>query len=150
MASTSADVFRSEMATLAMHEVLRAKASGWSDVAGANVFDSNGVLINSSRRWPVADISVADRGYFNRLKNDPASQEEIEVVPGRFGNGPAIVFARRVSGPHGEFLGMVSRAISPEQLEILLRLDRARRGIPRSRCTTRTASCSRAFRMSMP
>jgi diguanylate cyclase (GGDEF)-like protein len=113
----SADVFRSEMATLAVHEVLRTKASGWSDVAGANVFDSNGVLINSSKRWPVADISVSDRGYFNRLKNDPASQEEIEVVPGRFGKGPAIVIARRVSGPHSEFLGLVSRAITPEQLE---------------------------------
>jgi diguanylate cyclase (GGDEF)-like protein/PAS domain S-box-containing protein len=113
----SADVFRSEMGTLAVHEVLRAKASGWSDVAGANVFDSNGMLINSSRRWPVADISIADRGYFNRLKNDPAAQEEIEVVPGRFGGGPAIVFARRVSGPHGEFFGLVSRAISPAQLE---------------------------------
>ena len=38
----SADVFRSEMGTLAMHDVLRAKASGWSDVAGANVFDEIG------------------------------------------------------------------------------------------------------------
>ncbi|WGD52882.1 EAL domain-containing protein [Bradyrhizobium sp. CB1650] len=113
----SEDVFRSEMGTLAMHEELRSKASGWSDVAGANVFDARGALINSSKRWPVADISIADRGYFNRLKNDPASQEEVEVVPGRFGNGPAIVFARRVSGPHGEFLGLVSRAITPEQLE---------------------------------
>ncbi|MET4071093.1 diguanylate cyclase (GGDEF)-like protein [Bradyrhizobium sp. S3.2.6] len=113
----SADMFRSEMATLAVHEVLRTKASGWSDVAGANVFDANGVLINSSKRWPVADISVSDRRYFNRLKNDPASQEEIEVVPGRLGKGPAIVFARRVSGPHGEFFGLVSRAIAPEQLE---------------------------------
>ncbi|MEY9180942.1 diguanylate cyclase (GGDEF)-like protein/PAS domain S-box-containing protein [Bradyrhizobium sp. USDA 313] len=113
----SADIFRSEMGTLAVHEVLRAKASGWSDVAGANLFDSRGVLINSSRQWPVADISVADRGYFDRLKNDPASQEEVDVVPGRLGSGPAIVFARRVSGPHGEFLGLVSRAIAPEQLE---------------------------------
>ncbi|MBR0779388.1 EAL domain-containing protein [Bradyrhizobium diazoefficiens] len=113
----SAEIFRSEMGTLAMHEVLRTRASGWSDVAGANVFDARGVLINSSRRWPVADISVADRGYFNRLKNDPSSQEEIEVVHGRFGGGPAIVIARRVSGPHGEFLGLVSRAITPQQLE---------------------------------
>jgi diguanylate cyclase (GGDEF)-like protein len=113
----SADVFRSEMATLAVHEVLRAKASGWSDVAGANVFDSKGVLINSSKRWPVADIRVSDRGYFKRLRNDPTSQEEVEVVPGRFGNGPAIVFARRLSGLHGEFLGVVSRAITPDQLE---------------------------------
>ncbi|WP_025032767.1 bifunctional diguanylate cyclase/phosphodiesterase [Bradyrhizobium sp. DOA9] len=113
----SAEIFRSEMGTLAVHEVLRAKASGWSDVAGANVFDSRGVLINSSRQWPVADISIADRGYFHRLKNDPAAQKEVEIVPGRLGNGPAIVFAWRVSGPHGEFLGLVSRAIAPEQLE---------------------------------
>src|SRR3954454_19996363 len=113
----SADIFRSEMGTLAMHEVLRAKASGWSDVAGANVFDAGGMLINSSRRWPVADISIADRGYFNRLKDDPALQEDIEVVPGRYDSGLAIVFARRVSGPHGEFLGIVSRAITAEQLE---------------------------------
>ncbi|OPY95935.1 diguanylate cyclase [Bradyrhizobium sacchari] len=113
----SADVFRSEMGTLAMHEVLRAKASAWSDVAGANVFDASGILINSSRRWPVANVSVADRDYFNRLKNDPIAEEEVEVVPGRLGNGPAIVFARRVSGPRGEFLGIVSRALAPEQLE---------------------------------
>ena len=113
----SPDVFRSEMGTLAVHEVLRAKASGWSDIAGANLFDSEGRLINSSKRWPVADISISDRGYFIRLKNDPALQEEVEVVPGRFDNGPAIVFGRRVSGPHGEFLGVVSRAITPEQLE---------------------------------
>ncbi|MBW7966501.1 EAL domain-containing protein [Bradyrhizobium sp. BR 10261] len=113
----SADVFRSEMGTLAVHEMLRTKASGWSDIAGANVFDARGVLINSTKRWPVADISVSDRGYFIRLKNDPAAQEEVEVVPGRFGIGPAIVLARRVSGPHGEFLGIVTRAIAPEQIE---------------------------------
>jgi diguanylate cyclase (GGDEF)-like protein/PAS domain S-box-containing protein len=112
----SPDVFRGEMATLAMHEMLRAKASGWSDVAGANVFDSNGVLINSSKRWPVADIKISDRRYFNRLKDNPASQEEVELVPGRFGSGPGIVFARRVSGPSGEFLGAVTRAITPDQL----------------------------------
>lgn len=113
----SPDVFRGEMGTLAMHEMLRSKASGWSDIAGANVFDADGVLINSSKRWPVADIKISDRNYFIRLKNDPGSLEQVEIVPGRFGSGPAIVFARRVSGLHGEFLGVVTRAITPEQLE---------------------------------
>jgi hypothetical protein len=110
-------VFRGEMATLAFHELLRDKASGWSDVAGANVFDSDGALINSSKSWPVADIKISDRNYFKRLKDDPSLQEEVEVVPTRFGSGPAIVFARRVSGLHGQFLGVVTRAITPEQLE---------------------------------
>ena len=113
----SPDVFRSEMATLAVHEVLRAKASGLVDVAGANVFDSNGVLINSSQRWPVAELRISDRTYFNRLKRDPKLQVEVEVVSGRFSAGKAIVFARRISGPRGEFLGVVSRALPPSVLE---------------------------------
>ena len=113
----SPDVFRSEMATLAVHEVLRAKASGLADVAGANVFDSSGVLINSSQRWPVADVRISDRAYFNKLKNNPGLLEEVEVVASRFSAAKAIVFARRISGPHGEFLGVVSRAIAPDVLE---------------------------------
>jgi diguanylate cyclase (GGDEF)-like protein/PAS domain S-box-containing protein len=113
----SSDVFRGEMGTLAMHQSLRSKANGWSDVYGANVFDADGTLINSSKRWPVAPVTISDREYFKRLKSNPASQEEVEVVSGRFGDGPAIVFARRVTGLHGEFYGVVTRAIAPVQLE---------------------------------
>ncbi len=113
----SPDVFRSEMATLAVHEVLREKLSGWTDVSGANVFDSNGVLINSSQRWPVADIRVADRAYFEKLKRDPRLAFDIDVVTSRFSGAPAIVFASRISGPRREFLGIVTRAISPDAIE---------------------------------
>jgi diguanylate cyclase (GGDEF)-like protein/PAS domain S-box-containing protein len=113
----SPDVFRSEMGTLAVHEAILAQSGGWADVAGANIFDSNGVLINSTQRWPVADVRVSDRDYFKNLKSDPALGEEVEVVSGRFSPAKAIVFARRVSGPHGEFLGVVSRAIPPGLLE---------------------------------
>jgi hypothetical protein len=60
----SSDVFRSEMGTLSIHEVLRSKANGWSDVAGANLFGADGFLINSSQRWPVGDIRISDRPYF--------------------------------------------------------------------------------------
>ncbi|HZV05961.1 MAG TPA: EAL domain-containing protein, partial [Gemmataceae bacterium] len=59
----------------------------------------------------------SDRDYFNRLKYDPAFSEEVEVVASRFSSRKAVVFARRVSGPHGEFLGVVTRAIPPELLE---------------------------------
>src|SRR5260221_3630172 len=46
---TSPDIFRGEMATLEWHEVLRVRSEGYSDVAGVNLFDSEGVLINSFR-----------------------------------------------------------------------------------------------------
>ncbi len=116
-AIASPDKFRGEMGTLAVHEQLRAKLSGWTDVAGSNVFDSKGILINSSRVWPVPEINIADRAYFARLAAEPALELAVEVVPSRFSSSQAIVFARRISGPHKEFLGVVTRAISPEQLE---------------------------------
>src|SRR5712672_1193607 len=53
---TSPDIFRGEMATLEWHEVLRVRSEGYSDVAGVNLFDSEGVLINSSDTWPVPDV----------------------------------------------------------------------------------------------
>ncbi len=115
---TSPDIFRGEMATLAVHERLRSKVDGWADVAGSNVFDSKGVLINSSRIWPVPEISIADRAYFLRLATEPALEIAVEVVPSRFSaTSQAIVFARRISGPNNEFLGVVTRAISPRLLE---------------------------------
>jgi diguanylate cyclase (GGDEF)-like protein len=115
---TSPDIFRGEMATLAVHEKLRAKVDGWTDVAGSNVFDSKGILINSSRIWPVPEINIADRAYFMKLATDPALEVAVEIVPSRLSeHSQAIVFARRISGPNREFLGVVTRAISPLLLE---------------------------------
>jgi diguanylate cyclase (GGDEF)-like protein len=111
------DIFRSEMGTLAIHEMLRAKVGGHSDVAGVNLFDSRGVLINSSQSWPVADIKIADRAFFRRLVDDATISRTVDVVEGRFAPGHSIVFARKVFGLHSEFIGVVTRAIRPEALE---------------------------------
>jgi diguanylate cyclase (GGDEF)-like protein/PAS domain S-box-containing protein len=111
------DIFRSQMGTLAVHEMLRAKESGWPDVADVNLFDANGVLINSSQRWPVADIRISDRAYFRSLLDDATISQVVDVVQSRLAPSHSIVFARKVLGPHGEFLGVVSRAVKPEALE---------------------------------
>ena len=111
------DIFKSEMGTLAIHEMLRDKASGWPDVAGVNLFDSKGGLINSSQGWPVGDIEISDRAYFRSLIDDRLLSQTVDVVPSRFAPGHSIVFARRVLGPHGEFLGAVTRAVRPEAME---------------------------------
>ena len=57
------------MSTLEMHEMLQSQGRRHSDVAGVNVFDSDGVLINSSENWPVPDINIADRAYFTAFKS---------------------------------------------------------------------------------
>src|ERR1700686_312039 len=50
------DMFRGQLATLEWHEMLRTKVGAYSDLAGVNVFDASGMLINSSEVWPVPDV----------------------------------------------------------------------------------------------
>jgi diguanylate cyclase (GGDEF)-like protein len=117
-AITSPDIFRGEMATLEWHEVLRARAEGYADVAGVNLFDSEGVLINSSETWPVPDVKIADRAYFKAFKSGSAATPVlIELVQSRFSSDWATVIAHKVTGPKGEFLGVLSRAITPASFE---------------------------------
>jgi len=98
--------------------MLKLRLRAYTDVAGVNIFDANGVLINSSENWPVRDIRVGDRNYFKALKfGSEFERFRIELVPGRFRQGWATVIACKVSGPNGQFLGLVSRAITPANFE---------------------------------
>jgi diguanylate cyclase (GGDEF)-like protein len=115
---TSSDIFRGQMATLEWHEVLRVRAEGYSDVAGVNLFDSEGMLINSSETWPVPDIKISDRAYFKAFKSGAAvTSVLIELVQSRFSGDWATVIAHKVTGPKGELLGIVTRAMTPASIE---------------------------------
>jgi diguanylate cyclase (GGDEF)-like protein len=114
----SPDAFRALMSTHEMHEILQAKGSGHSDIAGVNVFDFDGKLINSSERWPVPNVNISDRAFFTAFKSGKAETPVlIELVHGRFAGGWATVIAHRVTGPRGEFMGVVTRAITPASFE---------------------------------
>ena len=67
----SPDAFARQMSGIDVHLALQADLSGESDVAGINVFDANGQLINSSRSWPAPAISIADRSYFKTSRPIP-------------------------------------------------------------------------------
>jgi Signal transduction histidine kinase len=110
------DAFRRRMATPEMHLLMKAKVSAPSEIAGINVYDSEGTLINSSVVAAVPAVNIADRAYFKALKSG-AEQQQIELVRSRFSGEIKTVFAHRVSGPNGEFLGVVSRAIAPAKFE---------------------------------
>lgn len=115
---SSPSAFRNLTVTPEMHEMLKAKVSGNSDIAGVNIFDANGQLVNSSEHWPVPNISVADRKYFQAFKSGSAKTPVlVELVRGRFAGGWATVISYKVTGPHGEFLGIVARAITPSSFE---------------------------------
>ena len=114
----SQDDFRRRMSTPEMHLQLAESVSRVSKIAGINIYDADGTLINSSEVSVVPKLTIADRAYFKALKFDPeVAQPQIELVHSRFSGKWKTLITRKVSGPDGAFLGVVSRAISPEKFE---------------------------------
>jgi diguanylate cyclase (GGDEF)-like protein len=116
----TADAFRTQLSSADWHEVLRMRLRAFTDIAGVNIFDSNGVLINSSEDWPVRNVRIADRNFFKAFKSGSQFERfRIELVQGRLrqGGGWATVIACKVTGPNGEFLGVVTRALTPAHFE---------------------------------
>jgi diguanylate cyclase (GGDEF)-like protein len=115
---TSSENFRLRMSGEDIHSMLKAKLSAVSYVGGINICDADGKLINGSAVWPPPDVSVADRPYFQTFKSDPRSPELlIEPVHSRITGVWTTVFARKVTGPNGEFLGVIGRGIEPANFE---------------------------------
>ncbi|MCA6109096.1 bifunctional diguanylate cyclase/phosphodiesterase [Bradyrhizobium cenepequi] len=116
--ATTRENFRQRLSGEDIHLTLKSKIDALSYVGGINVFDADGVLINSSSRWPVASVSVADRSYFRTFKSDPQSPERLlEPVHSRITGAWTVLLARKVTGTNGEFLGVVGRGIEPANFE---------------------------------
>ena len=114
----SVERFKRRMSSPDIHLMLRAKLSALSYVGSVNIFDSEGVLINSSSAWPVPAVNVADRPYFKTFRNDPKSPDMlIEPVYSRITGAWTTVIARKITGPRGEFLGAIGRGIEPANFE---------------------------------
>jgi diguanylate cyclase (GGDEF)-like protein len=110
--------FKEQLSTLDWHEELRTEVSAYSDVASINLFDVNGVLINSSEVWPIPDVNVSDRDYFKAFKSGTETAPiQIELLRGRIAGKWATIVAHKLTGPKGEFIGVVTRTIPPETFE---------------------------------
>jgi diguanylate cyclase (GGDEF)-like protein/PAS domain S-box-containing protein len=114
----SADEFHRQMSAPEVHRELAEKVSRASKVAGINIYDADGILINSSETAHVPYVTIFDRAYFKALKSSPNDAEpQIELVLSRFTHVWKTVVARKVVGGDGAFLGVVSRAIAPAKFE---------------------------------
>ncbi len=112
------EAFKNQMSGGEARSMMQALVSGSSDVAGINVYNSAGELINSSRPGPVPTINISDRAYFKQLKADPSSSDvAFALVRGQFTGNWTTVIARRVVGPNGQFLGIVARGMAPADFE---------------------------------
>jgi diguanylate cyclase (GGDEF)-like protein len=110
--------FKHQLSTQDWHEELRTEVSAYSDAASINLFDANGILINSSELWPVPDVNISDRDFFKSFKSGTETGPvQIELVRGRIAGGWATIVAHKLTGPKGEFIGVVTRTIRPVTFE---------------------------------
>ena len=129
---------------LARHDVhikLRDKAAGMPFVGSLTLFNAQGKVVNFSRQWPVPAIDVTDRDFFKALRDDPDLNSYLgQPVRNRASGTWVMHLARKVSGPKGEFLGLISVRSSSATSTISSATSRWRRAAP-SRCSATTQRC---------
>jgi len=114
---TSDESYKRQMSSRNTHGMLQIMSNGSADVAGVNIFDSDGQLINSSI-WPRPVFNIADREYFKAFKSGTASSPTlIQLLQSRITGDSTALFSREMTGPNGEFLGLVTRGISIASFE---------------------------------
>ncbi|WJR81544.1 EAL domain-containing protein [Bradyrhizobium sp. NP1] len=114
----TADEYRQRMSGRDIHLMLKSKLSAVSYVGDINIFDADGVLINTSKAWPAPLVQIGDRPYFQAFRTDPRTPEMvIEPVHSRVSGIWTTVIARKMTGSHGELLGVVGRGIEPANFE---------------------------------
>jgi signal transduction histidine kinase/CheY-like chemotaxis protein/HPt (histidine-containing phosphotransfer) domain-containing protein len=106
------------MARKEMHVKLRDRATGMPFVGSLTLVNPSGKVVNFSRQWPVPPIDVADRDFFKALSADPALRSFVsEPVRNRASSTWVMHLARRISGPSGEFRGLISGAMELKYFE---------------------------------
>ena len=146
----TSEQYKRRMSSADIHLMLKAKIDALSYVGSINLFDADGVLINSSSAWPVPAVNVADRAYFKTFKSDPQSPSLlVEPVHSRVTGAWTTVLARKLTGPNGEFLGAIGRGIEPASFRKILRIAwRLDDGCGDLHASIATARCWRAIPMS--
>jgi signal transduction histidine kinase len=90
------------------HDFLVGRGENLPQTKGVGVMDAEGNLVNASRIWPIPALNFADRDYYAyfRQHDDPAIYIS-RPVRNRVDGAWSFFVARRISGPHREFFGIV-------------------------------------------
>ncbi len=111
-ASNDATHFRAVVATPAMHRALRARIAGLPQADAILVIGADGTMLLSSRGWPAPAISVADRAYFQAVRDGTWRRPFLsEPVSNRETGSWVFNIVHRVSSANGAFLGVLLGSI---------------------------------------
>jgi signal transduction histidine kinase len=101
---------------------LQGRIAGLPQLARLTLLAADGRLINFSRNAPVPEMNVADRDFFQALREQPADRAFVsDPVENRATGTWSVLLARRVSTKDGTLVGFVLGAIDISYFENLYR-----------------------------
>ena len=115
---TDTQRFQSRVAEYDIHELLKSKGAGLAHVDAISLVGANGKLVNISRSWPIRDVDVSERDYFQTLRSAGAPDNFISEPVQNKATGEWTIFrAHRLSAPDGSFMGLLLGAITLRHFE---------------------------------
>ena len=100
------------------HRWLTDKKTGMMHVDAIALISAHGKLINFSRYWPIPEVDVSDRDYFQVMKAAPDLETFISKPFQSKATGIWMIsLARRLNAPDGEFMGLVVGAVTLQYFE---------------------------------
>jgi PAS domain S-box-containing protein len=120
---TDPDQFRRRMGTEEVYRFLLDRMRSLPQANSISLLDDAGKIVNFSLAWPIPAVDASDRDFYGywREHNDSGAFIGGPVVA-RVSNSWVIMVTRRVSGPRGEFLGIVASVVKLQYFEDLYRV----------------------------
>jgi hypothetical protein len=82
-----------------LHLLLREKIVGVPQLDAVIVVNHEGKVVNFSRSWPIPEINISDRDFFQAMKNDLTRKNDIsEPIQSRATGTWTIYLAKQVTG----------------------------------------------------
>lgn len=114
------DDVRQRLGSRDIHLALRGAASSISFASAIGLLNADGRLINHSDAWPPLLIDANDRKYFDALKSAANMTSYLsEPIRSRTTGEWIVVFARKIAGPNGAFLGALAGTVELSHFENL-------------------------------
>ena len=109
---------RRVMGTEAVHRYLVSRRETLPQIGAVGLIGADGTLINGSRRWPTQVMDLSDRDYFTHFRDHNDAGIFIGAPRPDLRTGEWTFFlGRRISGPRGEFLGVLLALIEIQYFE---------------------------------
>ncbi len=106
------------MGTEAVHRYLVSRRETLPQIGAVGLIGADGTLINGSRQWPTPVMDLSDRDYFTHFRDHNDAGIFIGAPRPDLRTGEWTFFlGRRISGPRGEFLGVLLALIEIQYFE---------------------------------